>query len=34
MLLLEFLRQYGTEERCEAALFATRWPRGWEMFAL
>jgi transposase-like protein len=26
----EFLCQYGTEERCEAALIASRWSRGFE----
>lgn len=26
--LPEFLRQYGTEQRCEAALHSARWPRG------
>lgn len=25
----EFQRLYGTEEECEAALFASRWPSGW-----
>ena len=25
----EFLERYGTEEKCEAALFASRWPSGW-----
>ena len=25
----EFLERYGTEENCEAALFASRWPSGW-----
>lgn len=25
----QFPRQYGTDEQCEAALFASRWPRGW-----
>ncbi len=29
--LHEFLRQYGTEEQCEAALFASRWSsEGWQ----
>jgi len=26
----EFLSLYGTEERCEAAIIASRWPRGFE----
>jgi hypothetical protein len=25
----EFQRQYGTDEQCETALFASRWPSGW-----
>ena len=25
----EFFERYGTEEKCEAALFASRWPSGW-----
>lgn len=25
----EFQRLYGTDEQCEAALFASRWPAGW-----
>lgn len=25
----EFQLQYGTEEQCEAAVFASRWPSGW-----
>ncbi len=25
----EFQRQYATEEQCESALFASRWPQGW-----
>jgi transposase-like protein len=25
----DFQRQYGTDEQCEAALFASRWPNGW-----
>ncbi|TAM80166.1 MAG: IS1595 family transposase [Candidimonas sp.] len=25
----EFQRRYGTDEQCEAALFASRWPAGW-----
>lgn len=25
----DFQRQYGTDEQCEAALFASRWPKGW-----
>jgi ribosomal protein L37AE/L43A len=25
----EFQRQYGSDEQCEAALFASRWPSGW-----
>ena len=25
----EFQRHYGSEERCEAAVFASRWPQGW-----
>ncbi|SER48556.1 Transposase zinc-ribbon domain-containing protein [Nitrosomonas sp. Nm51] len=29
MSLHEFLRQYGTEEQCEAALSVSRWPQGW-----
>ena len=27
--MAEFLQRYGSEERCAAALFAARWPRGW-----
>ena len=30
MSLHKFLRQYGTEEQCEAALYASRWPQGWQ----
>jgi transposase-like protein len=30
MSLHEFLRHYGTEEQCEAALFTSRWPQGWK----
>ena len=29
MLMQEFQRQYGTEEQCEATVFASRWPGGW-----
>ena len=25
----EFLERYGSEDKCEAALFAARWPHGW-----
>ena len=25
----EFFERYGTEEKCEAALLASRWPSGW-----
>lgn len=25
----EFQAQYGTDQQCEAALFAARWPQGW-----
>lgn len=25
----DFQQQYGKDEQCEAALFASRWPRGW-----
>ena len=25
----EFFERYGTEEKCEAELFASRWPSGW-----
>lgn len=25
----DFQRQYGTDEQCEAAVFASRWPQGW-----
>jgi hypothetical protein len=25
----EFQRQYASDEQCEAALFASRWPSGW-----
>ena len=25
----EFFERYGTEEKCNAALFASRWPSGW-----
>lgn len=27
--LADFQSQYGTEEQCESALFASRWPEGW-----
>jgi hypothetical protein len=26
--MLEFLELYGTEEQCEQAVFAGRWPQG------
>ena len=29
MSMQEFHRQYGTEEQCEATVFASRWPGGW-----
>lgn len=25
----DFQRQYGTDEQCEAAVFASRWRQGW-----
>jgi transposase-like protein len=25
----DFQKHYGTDEQCEAALFASRWPQGW-----
>jgi ribosomal protein L37AE/L43A len=27
--LAEFIKRYGSEEACEKALFASRWPQGW-----
>jgi hypothetical protein len=27
--MAEFFERYGSEEQCEAALFAARWPSGW-----
>ena len=33
MSVHEFLRHYGTEEQCEAALFTSRWPQGWKCCA-
>jgi hypothetical protein len=27
--MAEFFERYGSEEQCEAALFAARWPAGW-----
>ena len=27
--MAEFLDRYGSEDQCEAALFAARWPQGW-----
>ncbi|MEI8363336.1 MAG: IS1595 family transposase, partial [Betaproteobacteria bacterium] len=27
--LPQFLKQYGTNEQCEAALVKMRWPKGW-----
>lgn len=27
--LAEFIKRYGSEDACEKALFASRWPRGW-----
>jgi len=27
--LRDFQKRYGTDEQCERALFAARWPRGW-----
>ena len=27
--MAEFLERYGSEDKCEAALFAARWPDGW-----
>ena len=27
--MAEFLDRYGSEDKCEAALFAARWPQGW-----
>ena len=29
MSLMTFLNRYGSEEQCESALFAARWPQGW-----
>jgi hypothetical protein len=29
LCMQEFQRQYGSDEQCEAALFASRWPSGW-----
>jgi transposase-like protein len=29
MSMRDFQQQYGTEEQCESALFASRWPSGW-----
>ncbi len=30
MSLHKFLRHYGTEAQCEAALFTSRWQQGWK----
>ncbi len=30
MSLPEFLRGFGTEKKCAAAVFAARWPNGFE----
>ncbi|MDO5290179.1 MAG: transposase, partial [Pseudomonadota bacterium] len=27
--LPEFMHRYGSEQQCEDALIAARWPRGW-----
>ncbi|MFC1349439.1 MAG: transposase [gamma proteobacterium symbiont of Phacoides pectinatus] len=32
--LTDFLLQYGTEEKCKAALFQWRWPDGYVVSAL
>ena len=29
--MAEFMDRYGTEEQCEAALIAARWPRGFNV---